>query len=83
MAVCEGKACGEPCNPCAPAGCMSAIAYVCDPSQRCVPSAPGLCGCTYGGKTYPVGASYPAGDGCNECRCLDTGESACTLILCP
>ena len=46
-----------------------------------------LCGhsdsCSYNGKQYPAGASFPAGDGCNTCGCTDDGQVACTLIACP
>jgi hypothetical protein len=40
-------------------------------------------GCTFGGMTYPVGASFPAGDGCNTCSCTAGGQVACTLRACP
>jgi hypothetical protein len=84
MAACDGKACGDACDPCAPAGCMSPVAYACDLAHRCVPSAPGLCvaapGCTYDGETYPIGATFPAE--CNVCWCIDTEMMACTLKGC-
>jgi len=38
-------------------------------------------GCTYDGKTYASGVSFPAGDGCNTCSCQD-GKAACTLLAC-
>ncbi len=86
MAACDGKACGDPCDPCAPAACMSPVAYACDPAHQCVPTAPDLCApptgdCTYGGKTYPNDTSFPAGDGCNICVCTD-GQSVCTYHSC-
>lgn len=40
-------------------------------------------GCLYNGKTYAVGASYPASDGCNTCSCVSTGMSICTALACP
>ncbi|MET0343209.1 MAG: hypothetical protein ABW252_19530 [Polyangiales bacterium] len=39
--------------------------------------------CEYGGKTYEVGDSFPATDGCNTCRCDASGTAQCTLKLCP
>jgi hypothetical protein len=87
MAACDGKACGDACDPCAPAGCMSPVVYACDLARRCVPSAPGLCeasapGCTHDGTTYPIGATFPADDGCNDCHCFDAETIACTLVFC-
>lgn len=38
--------------------------------------------CEYGGQTYPVGASFPAGDGCNTCTCDVGGQISCTLAEC-
>jgi hypothetical protein len=37
--------------------------------------------CTYDGKTYAHGASFPATDGCNTCTCMN-GSVACTKIAC-
>jgi hypothetical protein len=37
--------------------------------------------CVYQGQVYPIGASWPAGDGCNTCYCDESGWS-CTLIAC-
>jgi len=37
--------------------------------------------CTSDGKTYPLGAKFPAADGCNTCTCLTDGV-ACTLLSC-
>lgn len=39
-------------------------------------------GCSVGGQTYPVGASFPSEDGCNTCTCLANGSAACTKIAC-
>lgn len=38
--------------------------------------------CIYQGTAYPIGATFPAGDGCNTCYCDEYGAS-CTLIACP
>jgi len=38
--------------------------------------------CTYNGTVYPVGAFYPATDGCNECHCDGSGRSFCTVVAC-
>lgn len=84
MAMCDGKACGDPCDPCAPTGCVSPAAYACDLARRCVPSALALCEtasvCTYEGTTYPIGAVFP--EDCNTCRCVETEVIACTLMGC-
>jgi hypothetical protein len=37
--------------------------------------------CSYGGKAYEHGKSFPADDGCNTCSCTATGV-ACTLRAC-
>lgn len=37
--------------------------------------------CSYGGKDYPSGASFPSQDGCNTCSC-DMGAVACTEKAC-
>lgn len=39
--------------------------------------------CVYGGAVYDEGASFPAGDGCNECRCRADGAVICTEMACP
>ena len=38
--------------------------------------------CVVGGKTYKIGETFPAPDGCNTCTCLAEG-AACTEIACP
>lgn len=38
--------------------------------------------CVYGGKSYPVGATFPADDGCNNCQCQQGGMVPCTLKAC-
>ena len=38
--------------------------------------------CTYAGKPYPAGSSFPAEDGCNQCTCQADGTVACTLRQC-
>lgn len=39
--------------------------------------------CSYGGKTYAEGASFPATDGCNTCTCGAGGMVGCTKMACP
>lgn len=39
-------------------------------------------GCVYAGTTYPVGASFPASDGCNSCSCGAGGQVSCTAMAC-
>lgn len=41
----------------------------------------GVDGCTYNGKSYPTGKSFPASDGCNTCSC-QSGQPLCTLLAC-
>jgi len=38
--------------------------------------------CSYGGKQYPSGASFPATDGCNTCDCGRYLLVACTMTAC-
>jgi hypothetical protein len=38
--------------------------------------------CSYGGKTYRAGDSFPSSDGCNSCSCGADGLVACTLRAC-
>ena len=38
--------------------------------------------CTYDGKSYPTGATFPSTDGCNTCECLWYRDVACTLKAC-
>jgi hypothetical protein len=40
-------------------------------------------GCSYGGKRYAVGDSFPATDGCNTCSCGANGSVGCTKKACP
>lgn len=47
-----------------------------------VGGAAGAPGCQYDGQWYPVGASFPAGDGCNTCTCGAAGQIACTAMAC-
>jgi hypothetical protein len=44
--------------------------------------APGA-SCSYGGKTYQPGESFPSTDGCNTCTCVDKGGVGCTKKNCP
>ncbi len=39
--------------------------------------------CTYEGKMYKVGETFPASDGCNTCSCEKGGVVGCTKIACP
>src|SRR5262245_19935924 len=38
--------------------------------------------CSRDGVTYPVGATFPAGDGCNTCSCSSSGQVICTRCAC-
>jgi hypothetical protein len=38
--------------------------------------------CTQGGKSYPIGATFPADDGCNTCTCESGGLANCSIVLC-
>ncbi len=38
--------------------------------------------CSFGEETYDVGESFPAGDGCNTCECMEDGSVGCTLMAC-
>ena len=38
--------------------------------------------CTYAGRQYAVGESFPSDDGCNTCTCTEQGIG-CTTIACP
>jgi hypothetical protein len=38
--------------------------------------------CTYSGRQYTVGQSFPSDDGCNTCTCTTQGIG-CTTIACP
>jgi hypothetical protein len=42
----------------------------------------GIGTCTYDGKTYNVGDTFPATDGCNSCQCVAAASVACTKALC-
>jgi hypothetical protein len=39
--------------------------------------------CTYAGTPHAIGTSFPAGDGCNTCACVDDGIPLCTQRACP
>jgi hypothetical protein len=39
--------------------------------------------CFHQGQVHPVGAEFPAGDGCNTCTCSDDLSVACTENACP
>jgi hypothetical protein len=38
--------------------------------------------CSYGGKTYRSGTTFPSTDGCNSCSCSSLGGVDCTLAAC-
>jgi hypothetical protein len=38
--------------------------------------------CRYAGTVYPIGASFPATDGCNTCYCYGGGYVGCTYLGC-
>jgi len=38
--------------------------------------------CSYAGKTYGAGVSFPSTDGCNICSCDSSGAVGCTLMGC-
>jgi hypothetical protein len=38
--------------------------------------------CTYNRASYPVGASFPQGDGCNTCTCFAPDDLRCTRCAC-
>ena len=35
------------------------------------------------GNEYCAGEAFLSGDGCNTCRCSDTGAVSCTKMACP
>jgi hypothetical protein len=43
---------------------------------------PGGHTCSYAGKTYGAGTSFPSTDGCNTCSCDTSGAVECTLVAC-
>lgn len=53
-------------------------------ASGCDTSSPGGTGksCSYGGKSYPSGDSFPSLDGCNQCACQQDGSVACTERAC-
>jgi hypothetical protein len=77
--------CGEPCG--APCGCCPCADGLTSGGALCkggcyVPLTDAGAGCIQNGITYPVGSSYPAGDGCNTCSCTGAGPGACTKMAC-
>jgi hypothetical protein len=38
--------------------------------------------CLSGEDTYEVGESFKSSDNCNTCRCMDSGDVACTTLAC-
>lgn len=56
---------------------------VCELPPRCVdPETGAVRCCLQDGEPHPIGSSFPAGDGCNMCACLETGQVVCTLRPC-
>ena len=53
------------------------------PDLAAVPDSDATVTCSYGGKTYDVGESFPSLDGCNTCDCATFGRVTCTLLACP
>ena len=51
------------------------------PTATASGTAPQAKTCQYNGMTHPVGASFPATDGCNTCNCRESGV-ACTEMAC-
>jgi hypothetical protein len=39
--------------------------------------------CFFNGKYYKVGDSFPKGDCCNTCGCVEGGMVVCTQVYCP
>jgi hypothetical protein len=54
-------------------GNITCLLLPCDPPEQ---------GCAYQGQSYPIGASFPAADGCNTCSCQPDFSIACTEIGC-
>jgi hypothetical protein len=84
---CADSECGDTCTVCPPGDpdCFeTAVVKACDAFGVCVPAQPDMCGqqCTFAGMTYEPGDSFPAGDGCNTCTCIEDGSVVCTLIAC-
>lgn len=73
--------------------------YACYKTAPCERQVDGTCGftptdalkmclakvgvCEYGGRTYRVGDTFAATDGCNTCSCTESGFVACTRRACP
>jgi hypothetical protein len=55
------------------------------PTTQCAPPVTTV-KCSYGGAMYDDGAVFPAGDGCNTCKCnpsgCNPGQVGCSLIGC-
>jgi hypothetical protein len=73
---CEGKACGDFCNTCAPGQSCPPVAMYCDENQECQNNAPVCDGCVTDDDCPGVGACpmCPDGMSCAELRCV---EGAC------
>ena len=57
-------------------------AFACGPTVS-EPEAEGSpTGCEVAGRTYDIGESFPAPDGCNSCSCQEDGSTMCTAMAC-
>lgn len=61
--------------------CALAFLTLCNLHQLgCTGSDPGTC--SYSGRGYHVGDTFPSEDGCNSCSCVAGGGVACTERAC-
>lgn len=60
---------------------IAAFLYARQLNQPPVDSSPNA-RCEYNGKSYRVGETFTADDGCNTCSCGENGMAACTLKFC-
>ncbi|XP_056003662.1 papilin-like [Ostrea edulis] len=62
-------------------GDQKCCSYGCGCRTRCVsPEKKRVC--TYNGKVYTPGQSFPSTDGCNTCTCRSNGHVTCTRMTC-
>lgn len=62
-------------------GCVSCACNAA--GQMTCSAVPGCAVCSYAGKTYSVGDTYPsATDACNTCACQADGTTSCTTKVC-
>jgi hypothetical protein len=60
---------------------LIAVTVLCLAGAGCSSSSPSAA-CSYGGKSYAAGQSFPSADGCNSCSCSANGGVACTERAC-